>query len=1162
MKRRSSIFNGTRREFLISAAAIPGLTCLSGVPAFAHEPRHDPPYLALQKFILPGSDEFPEEKLAAQIMESLEKAFRSMELPIGAPFQGASPCPKNYKALAPDLEEAIFERSDVAVEEGWKRWVRSLGSVRRAQFYVLPGGTVRYEVASERDGKLLYRVGEWKQSWEGGKLAAFSPVEEHVASATKPFFRDVTATALEGASAAAEQLSHGVPYWRARLDPATGIDLYGSNGVAAGDLDNDGMDEIYVCQPGGLPNRLFKFNSDGSASDITDVWGAGLLDDSSMALFLDLRNIGRQDLIVLRSGGPVLLLNEGTRFTLRSDAFRFATSPMGAFTGMAGADFDRDGKLDLYLCCYVYFQSEAQYTYASPYHDARNGPPNYLFRNRLNPDGSGFLEDCTAETGMNENNNRFSFAGAWRDFNDDGWPDLYVANDFGRKNLYVNDKGRFRDMAESAGVEDIGPGMSASWFDYDGDGKPDLYVANMWTAAGQRITSDKNFAPARSDSLKEAYKRHTMGNSLFRNRGDGSFEETTVAQHAGFGRWAWASGGHDLDNDGAAEIFVTCGMLTNSSTTDLNSFFWRQVVDRSPVTAAPSAAYENGWNALNQFMREEYSWNGREPNVFHVRRGDRFFDFSGVSGLDYPEDSRAFAITDFDGDGRPDMILKNRMGPQVRFLQNNCAEPNQSIAFRLRGTRSNRDGIGARIQVDHQTKWLDAGSGFLSQHSKQIIFGLRDSDSAKHVRITWPSGIVQELSNLQAGNTYSIVEGSSELEKKPFRSAHPLRSQPARGNNELRLQNTWFLEPLPLPEQQRGPGLLVLLDGQPMPIRSGISTTVIDFSKESADRRRKYEIFRRYLFDWRTSLSTPLAFLLNESGHAVKVYAQLPSERQCKADLAQVSDQLSNSSSRAALPFKGTYVGRPQRDFFKFGAAFLWSGYPEQALPYLQQVLRQTPRNARVLVLVGQIHLQAERGDAAEQYFREAVEANENYAEAWSGLADVFESRNDLRQAIANYGKALTLKPDLLYTLLNAGQCADKLHQQQKAEEWYRQALHLDPQSPEAANGLGLALAKQGHAEEARQYFEQAIAFRRDYSAAINNLGVLYLQEGRVSDAIAAFEYGMRVAPDADILYLNLGRTYTRLGKIDKARQVMQQLLDRKPGNVTARHALQELNSR
>ena len=93
----------------------------------------------------------------------------------------------------------------------------------------------------------------------------------------------------------------------------------------------------------------------------------------------------------------------------------------------------------------------------------------------------------------------------------------------------------------------------------------------------------------------------------------------------------------------------------------------------SPAAQQPSAAYENGWNAINQFIREDYSWNGREPNVLHVRRGNRYYDFSGVSGLDFADDSRAFAVTDFDGDGRPDIILKSRLGPQIRLLQNDCA---------------------------------------------------------------------------------------------------------------------------------------------------------------------------------------------------------------------------------------------------------------------------------------------------------------------------------------------------------------------------------------------------------------------------------------------------------------------------------------------------------
>ena len=1132
----------TRRELLAAAAAIPTLGIIRPAPAFAEQTSHKAPYLGLEKFILPGYDDFPEEKTAVEIERALANALRTGKLPNGLPVQGISPCARFWKAIANDLQEAIFDRTAGDVAEGWQQWVQSLGNVRRAEFHSLPEGLIRFGVSSERDGRLLHRTGIWKQSWVNGKLAEFVPIEEHIASASAPLFRDVTGFAFANAASFREQLAKGIPYWRSRLDPATGIDVYGSNGIAVGDIDGDGDDEVYICQPGGLPNRLFKFVADGTVQDITEAWNVGMLDDTSAALFIDSRNIGQQDLIVLRSAGPLLFLNEGGKFRLRTDAFQFASVPGGGFTGMAAADFDRDGKLDLYLCCYVYFQSEAQYTYAVPYQDAQNGPPNFLFRNRLNADGSGAFEDCTAETGINENNNRFSFAPAWCDFNGDGWPDLFVANDFGRKNLYLNREGHFRDVAASTGVEDIGPGMSASWFDYDNDGRPDLYVANMWTAAGQRVVASNKFEPGKAAATHDAYRCHTMGNSLYRNRGDGTFENVSRQQNVQFGRWAWASGGHDFDNDGVPEIFVTCGMLTNQSDADLGSFFWRQVVARSPVTARPSAAYENGWNAINQFLREDYSWNGREPNVLHVKRGKRYFDFSGVSGLDFAEDGRAFAVLDFDGDGRPDVLLKSRFGPQVRLFQNNCTRGRRSIGFELVGTKSNRDAIGARVEVDSQTKWLEAGSGFLSQHSKRLIFGLGERDAAAQIRILWPSGAAQEFRNMQAGSVFRIVEGSEKYVSRPFRQPQALTSKSIKVDNELGLNDTWFQEPIPLPESQKGPGLLTLTEAQ---------------LSENPQRREQYEIFRRYLFDWRTRLTPPLSLLLNERGHAVKIYAAVPLAEQIQADLAILS-----SGKVPGQAFAGFYVNRPHRDFFKFGAAYLWAGYPEQALPYLQQVLARSPGNVRVQVLVGQVHLEANRLDAAEQSFRSALNVNGADAEAWSGLGDVSEARADLAGALANYEQALELKPDLFYTLLNAGRVCDKLNEQKKAGDFYAKAVALDAQSPEALNGLGLALAKQGHAAEAHERFEKAIALRRDYSEAINNLGVLFVQQGKVNDAISAFQYGIQVAPNEDILYLNLGRTYVQAGNVERARQVMQQLLDRKPDNATARRALEELNSR
>ncbi len=294
----------------------------------------EPPYLKLKQFIEPGHDEFVNEEAAFKLKQKLHTALAAKQL------DSAAIGPASYRQVAPDLAEGVFEGKLA----DWSDWVDSLGHIRRAAFFPLPENLVRFEVASEKDGKLLYRVGFWRSA--GAKL---SPVEEHVASRARPLFRDVTAAAFQKTPVFHEQLLRGVPYWRSRLDSATGIDLYGSNGIAVGDIDDDGFDEVYVCQPGGLPNKLFKFREDGTVADITAAWGADILDDTSCALFLDLRNSGRQDLVVLRASGPVLLLNEGERFKVRNDAFKFSTLPQGGFTGMAAADFDRDGKLDLYL---------------------------------------------------------------------------------------------------------------------------------------------------------------------------------------------------------------------------------------------------------------------------------------------------------------------------------------------------------------------------------------------------------------------------------------------------------------------------------------------------------------------------------------------------------------------------------------------------------------------------------------------------------------------------------------------------------------------------------------------------------------------------------------------------------------------------------------------
>jgi hypothetical protein len=684
------------------------------------------PWEALLRDIEPAADEFPLEKQAFEIAAQLKRLPETGTLPFAQNLRAMSPMPVRYKPAGDGVSTAEYSTSVTGIAEAFQQWLVSVGPIRAARFYVLPDNVVRFEISAGN----TYRIGVWKQQWTGGQITAFSPLEETVTTAPAPLFREITPHAFQSSESFERQLRHGVPYWRARLDAASGIDVHGHNGIAVGDIDDDGRDEIYICQPGGLSNRLYRNRGDGTLEEITERAGVGVLDPTSSALFADFRNSGLQDLVVLRPDGPLFFVNQGGgRFTHQPGAFRFRTEPQGSFTGMAAADYDRDGRVDLYLCTYSFFRDGNQYRYPSPYYDAQNGPANFLFRNQLASDGSGMFLDVTDSVGLNQNNNRFSFAPAWCDYNNDGWPDLFVANDFGRKNLYRNDRGRFVDVAAEAGVEDIGDGMSAAWFDYDGDGRPDLYVSNMWSDAGQRIVSEKQLQPAAQ------WKRHAKGNSLYRNKGDGTFEETGAAEGVEMGRWAWSSDGIDFDNDGVPEIFIATGMLTNSAETDLESFFWRKV-----AAATKGPAYEDGWNALSYAVHAQYSEAGSQPNVFYVRRGGRYYDFSGVSGLDVADDSRAFAVTDLDGDGRLDLVLKSRLGPQVRVFQNNCGAAHQSIAFRLRGVKSNRDAIGARVEVDGQVKFIAAGSGYLSQHTKTLHFGLSQKETVHLVRILWPSG--------------------------------------------------------------------------------------------------------------------------------------------------------------------------------------------------------------------------------------------------------------------------------------------------------------------------------------------------------------------------------------------------------------------------------------
>lgn len=427
---------------------------------------------------------------------------------------------------------------------------------------IVPGGD-RVQLRGILDAGWLEVDGAWRLQW-------LRPLALERARARSGLFRDASREAFGRNASYWQQLMPGLETWRHRVDSASGMDIYGHQGIAVGDVDGDGQEDLYLPQPAGLPNLLYRGQGDGSFVDITRGSGVDVLDTTGGALLVELDGDGDLDLVVVTSLEPLLFENLGGGRFRRSAAAGFEPGARAGASSMGAAavDYDGDGDLDLYIFSYLFWAgagSKSQSSYPYPYHDANNGAPNFLYRN----EGGLRFTDVTRASGLDQNNRRFSLAASWGDYDDDGDPDLYVANDFGRNNLYRNrGDGTFEDVAAEAGVEDTGNGMSVVWEDYDNDGRLDLYVGNMWSSAGNRIVDQAMFSEI-GGGLASIYRRMARGNSLFRNLGGGRFEDVSIASGAAFGRWSWSSLFFDHDADGREDLFITNGFVTGEKPDDL-----------------------------------------------------------------------------------------------------------------------------------------------------------------------------------------------------------------------------------------------------------------------------------------------------------------------------------------------------------------------------------------------------------------------------------------------------------------------------------------------------------------------------------------------------------------------------------------------------------------
>ena len=1160
----------------------------------------------------PELDRFPTEVYADKIGEILSRWSASLRNSahdlhaitnsLAANFSGASLLPIESRVQRTSsvlqVRKAVFSSeatvSRDAFVHDWQSALADLSAIDIAEFQIThiqadqPDGTaklpkqvqtrVRYEiVGSGQSFHREQRVGNWHIIWEPSVPGEFCAsqwrvLDETLARSASPVYVDITAAAIGRDPSYSEQLLHGTDYWRTLLDGACGIDIYGHNGVSVADIDNDGFDDLYICQTAGLPNRLYRNRGDGTFEDITESSGLGILENTVCALFADFNNNGRQDVILVRNNGPLLFLNQGDgKFQQKPDAFQFASPPQGTFTGAAVADYDRDGWLDIYFPLYSYYQGTGQYKYPSPYQDAENGPPNFMMRNHRD----GTFHDVTAASGLDKNNTRYSFCCGWSDFDNDGWPDLYVVNDFGRKNLYRNNgDGTFTDVAPQQGVEDVGAGMSVCCFDYNDDGAQDLYVSNMWTAAGVRVSMLDAFKADSDPKIRALYQKHAMGNSLLQNHGTRFYDVTNTAD-VGVGRWAWSADSLDFDHDGFADLYVVNGMVSGPSRYDLNSYFWRQVVANSPDEAGSSHNYEQGWNAINELIRSDGSWSGYERNILYANNRDgTFSDISAAVGLDFIEDGRSFALADFDHDGRFEIFLKSRNAPQLRVLKNVMRNLAPSISFRLKGTKSNRDAIGASVTIEtssgKQMRMLQAGSGFLCQHSKDVLFGLGEAKGTINATIQWPSGLVQQIKNLAANHRIWVEEGSDPSRFEPFQPVSEKNYEsaiPPAQPEQLPLRvETWLLALVSAPDfslsDQSGKARsLSELKGKPV---------LLNFwTTKSQDCRDNLALLDRNQARW---LAQGLQMMCINADHLA--VAASPAENSegdtLEAFLAKhrFSVPILRGSDDVAAVYNILYrqLFDRHRDltlptsFLINTAGFIVKVYQGVIDPeHVNQDFPQIPRTdaerlARALPFpskqhsleFGRNHLSTgalffQRGylDQAAVAFQQALDDDPTSAEAVYGIGSVYLNQNKNAAARAMFERCVKLQPTYPDTLPDAwnnlGVLATRENRVDEAISDFQQALQVNPRHLLSLDNLGNAYRLEKRWDEARTILERALAIAPEDPEANYSLGMVFAQNNDTDKAYEYLQRALKTRPDYPAALNNLGILYLVTNRRDQA---------------------------
>jgi len=504
--------------------------------------------------------------------------------------------------------------------------------------------------------------------------------------------------------------------------------------VSVADVNNDNWPDLYFTSSRfGAANALYLNQKDGTFRDVAAEAGVAQLNRpgegggvSMGAVWGDYDNDGYEDLFVYKWGYPQLLHNLG------NGKFADVTEQSGLrhwmnSNGAVWLDFDRDGLLDLYVT--GYFRSDIDFWHLRTtrimqhsWEFATNGGKNLLFKNL----GNGHFADVTDSMGVGST--RWTLAAAAADFNDDGWPDLYLANDYGPEELFLNHEGKRFELARAGLEDDSKSGMAVAVGDVYNRGEHDVFVTNI---------SEKGFL--------------FQGNNLRLNflTQLGRFKEVATGVVADAG-WAWGAQFGDLNNDGLLDLVVANGFISADSTRD----YWYAM---SKIAGAQGNIFED---AKNWPPIGGASLSGYERSRVLLNRGSAGFeDVAQAAGVTDRLDGRSVAMADLFNRGVLDVVIANEKGSAL--LYKNESSPGHWLELKLIGTRSNRSAIGAEVTVElgaaRQRQVVDGGMGFCSQNDRRLHFGLGNNRVGR-VMIRWPSGTEQVLNGLTIDQLHVITE--------------------------------------------------------------------------------------------------------------------------------------------------------------------------------------------------------------------------------------------------------------------------------------------------------------------------------------------------------------------------------------------------------------------